>query len=270
MPLNLFANYLQKSQLNMEDKLRENYNINTENWFFSSDNIMLLEKIINLLEFVTFELKEFSKYQIYKYLKAFSALQKISKIFKPDLVFNIKNSPYYVIKKVGFRKKDDLIIVNNNEKTISEFLLENKNNDSINNKEEFNKINVIKEECIYYSIFANGSYGDLFNNIMSGKNVSKIFNYQDFDVEFLNHIKQINGKCEILYRQWEAKPFYPAFCFVNDKEKKNIILCLRGSRAWGDYLTDLIFLYLKVYFIFIINIFQFFILFNLKIFSISL
>lgn len=101
----------------------------------------------------------------------------------------------------------------------------------------------ISEECKFYCKFAHGCYGDLMNYVYSGKDLTKLVSIQDNNEQFINHTKI--DPTELVYSNWEATPYMPAHCITVSKERKEVLLCLRGSSNWADMVTDLVFTYLN-------------------------
>lgn len=83
----------------------------------------------------------------------------------------------------------------------------------------------------------------ILTNSFLGKNILKVVRTGNYDTEFINHTK-IN-KNDLLYSSWESTPCLPAYCICIDRSRKEILLCLRGSLNWADFVTDLVFTYLS-------------------------
>ena len=75
------------------------------------------------------------------------------------------------------------------------------------------------------------------NYVYSGKDYSRAVSLLNYDDEFIKHVK-ISPK-DLLYSYWDATPYKPGYCVTVDRDKKNIVVCLRGSNNWADVLTDL-------------------------------
>ena len=98
-------------------------------------------------------------------------------------------------------------------------------------------------ELNFYCRFAAGAYGDLVNNVVSGKNLGKLFDPNDTNDEFVQYTR-IDAN-QLIYSQWEAEALLPAHALVILKERKEVLVVIRGSYQAGDFITDLIASYVE-------------------------
>lgn len=105
------------------------------------------------------------------------------------------------------------------------------------------ELDQISSDCNFYCRFAAGAYGDLINYVLSGKKVTKILNPNDQTDEFLQ-LTRIDKK-QLVYTDWEALAYHPAHCIVVLKERREVLLVIRGSFQTGDFVTDLIATYVN-------------------------
>jgi len=206
-PLEYFGNIADNSQSELEDKLKNEFGSNFNNWYFSRKNIGTIENVLQIINFSTFEVNHLGPYKSMKFLIIYTILQKIIRINNPGLLFGdkVENLEYPA--------------------------------------EYYTNILNIAGECKFYCKFALGCYGDLMNYVYSGKDLTKIVGIHDNNEQFINHTK-IDAK-ELVYSNWEATPYMPAHCITISKERKEVLLCLRGSSNWADIVTDLVFSYLN-------------------------
>jgi len=97
--------------------------------------------------------------------------------------------------------------------------------------------------CSFYLRCAAGAYGDKMNYVLSGQKVWKALDPNDRDDEFIK-LARIDRN-QLVYRDWQAEAYNPAHCIVVLKEKKEVLLVIRGSMEGGDFVTDLIAAYLS-------------------------
>ena len=109
--------------------------------------------------------------------------------------------------------------------------------------EEEIELDQMASECNFYCRFAAGAYGDLINLVFSGKNITKILDPNDQCDEFIK-LARIDRK-QLVYYNWEALAYFPAHCIVVLKERKEVLLVIRGSFQSGDFVTDLIATYMN-------------------------
>lgn len=109
--------------------------------------------------------------------------------------------------------------------------------------EEELELDQISADFNFYIRLAAGAYGDLINYVLSGKQVTKILDPNDQTDEFLK-LSRLDRK-QLVYFNWEATAYNPAHCIVVLKERKEVVLVVRGSFQTGDFITDLIATYLN-------------------------
>ena len=206
-PLEYFGNMVDSSQIELETKLKTEFGSNFNHWYFSRENIGTIENVLQIINFATLEVNHLSPFKSMKHLIVYTILQKINRVNKPELLFG--------------SKVDNLTFPT----------------------EYYDEIYKIIEECKLYSKFAHGCYGDMMNYVYSGKDITKIVGINDNNEQFIRHTK-INPQ-ELVYSNWEATPYMPAHCITISKERKEVLLCLRGSLNWADVVTDLVFTYLN-------------------------
>ena len=213
-PWQFIGKFLDKTQDDMENTLKSKYKVDINQWIFSHDNLLVIEKIDALIDRVTTDIKYVGKYDGIQYLLAWTMLQKVSRIFKKEEIMqSLRNQQ---ITKIEQEKIDDWYM---------------------------QELLTIKTETAHFSLFANGTYGNAMNYIFSGKDFSKI-SEMDYDKAFLYHTKIL--KEDLIASYWDATPYHPAYVICKDRSTKSIVLCARGSNNWADAITDLDFHYLKI------------------------
>ena len=206
-PLEYFGNMVDNSQSEIELKLKNEFGSNFNHWYFSRENIGTISNVLQIINFTTFEISHMGPFQPMKFLIIYTILQKIVRINRKSLLFGDK------IEKLEYPP------------------------------EYFADIIKTAEECKFYCKFAHGCYGDLMNYVYSGKDITKIVSVKDNNEQFIHHTK-IDPKA-LIHSNWEATPYMPAHCITVSKERKEVLLCLRGSLNWADIVTDLVFTYLN-------------------------
>jgi len=198
-PLDYIGDYLNQTQSTLEKRLLVEHNLDPRTWFLSSENVELLEKINKLAQDCFMEVRNLSSYEIFQYLTALSTLQRF----------------YYTSTKIELPSSQSIS----------------------KDDPQYKEFQNIQEECFYYSIFANATYGDLMNYVYSGKDIGRVIRVVNYDKEFLNHVKI--PPTDLLYSSWITQPYKPGYCIAVDRQSKSIVLCLRGTNDWFDILTDL-------------------------------
>lgn len=208
-PLNYVGNMVDSSQSELENRLKKEFGVNFNHWYFSRENIGTIENVLQMINFTTMDVNHLSPFSAMKYLICYMILQKINRNHRKELIFGDKvdNLQYPA--------------------------------------EYFEEIQKIASKCKFYSKYAHGCYGDLMNYVYSGKDLTKIvsININDNNEQFISHTK-INPQ-DLIHSNWEATPYMPAHCITISKERKEVLLCLRGSLNWADAVTDLVFTYLN-------------------------
>jgi len=206
-PLEYFGNMVDNSQSELEAKLKNEFGSNFNHWYFSRENIGTIENVLQIINFTTFDVNHLGPFKSMKFLIIYTILQKVVRINKMELIFGDK------VENLDYPVEYYADIIN------------------------------IADDCRFYCKFAHGCYGDLMNYVYSGKDLTKIVGIHDNNEQFINHTK-IDAK-ELVYSNWEATPYMPAHCITISKERKEVLLCLRGSSNWADIVTDLVFSYLN-------------------------
>lgn len=268
-PWNIIGDSVESSQIELEGLLKNEFGINTKHWYFSRENVALIEKIIILINLTTTEVKHLSSYKSLKYLICYTILQKINRTHNSDIIFRNKSLKLEnLLGKFFFKFSfnfSSLILVH----YLTIYFLLDEEEKKIEEKCEeeldpfyLDELEKIQTECARVCIFAHACYGDLMNYVYSGKetknclkiflnltnsflgkNILKVVRTGNYDTEFVNHTKI--KKSDLLYSSWESTPCLPAYCICIDHSRKEILLCLRGSLNWADFVTDLVFTYLS-------------------------
>ena len=105
------------------------------------------------------------------------------------------------------------------------------------------ELDQIAADCNFYCRFAAGAYGDQINYVFSGKNVLKALDPNDRNDEFVK-LARIDP-CQLVYSDWEADALNPAHCIVVLKERREVLLVIRGTAQAGDVVTDLVATYIS-------------------------
>ena len=140
-PLSDLGEYLDQSVLETEKKLKEEYDINTNQWMFSVENLEMLEKIYSLADLIFQDIQHISKYNSIRYLTTWSMLQHL----------------YLTSQEKRLDGKVKQLEIKDNIK--------------------LQELREIQEKCLYYCILSNGTYGkgsDL-RNIIKVSDFSKDF-----------------------------------------------------------------------------------------------
>lgn len=87
-PWNIIGDLVESSQIEMEGHLKNEFGINTQHWYFSRENVALIEKIIILINLSTTEVKHLSTYKSLKYLICYTILQKTNRTHNSDVIFS--------------------------------------------------------------------------------------------------------------------------------------------------------------------------------------
>mmetsp|Transcript_34124 Transcript_34124/g.78772 ORF Transcript_34124/g.78772 Transcript_34124/m.78772 type:complete len:527 (-) Transcript_34124:70-1650(-) len=87
------------------------------------------------------------------------------------------------------------------------------------------------DEMVHYAAYANAAYGWKGGLALSGK----------FHLGDLQTLIDKTGirRDDVIEYDWTAATHRPAYYIVRDSERKNIILCIRGTWSARDVLTDL-------------------------------
>jgi len=209
LPLNTFGNYLDESIVDVERRMRQEYGINTDQWVFSLENLLILQKIGQLADLTLKEVSHINSFDTVKYLSAWSILQ------------GLYLSSYE--KQVSLKRSQ--LDFESNDLKIYEF-------------------KQIQDELLYFSTFAHGTYGKLLNTFYRDRpEIIKLLRFTDFTQDFVSHTKI--EEADVLYYFWDSTPYKPAHVIAREQFKRSIILCMRGTRHWADAITDLDFHYLK-------------------------
>lgn len=91
------------------------------------------------------------------------------------------------------------------------------------------KSSVEVEELAYYSIFATAAYGWLCTLFLTGRF------YFGSDVCLVKTTKI--ERDDVIITNWQAKTYQPAFYVVKDKERKAVVLSVRGCFSPADFFT---------------------------------
>ena len=110
-------------------------------------------------------------------------------------------------------------------------------------EEEF-ELSQIAGDCNFYCRFAAGAYGDAINYVFSGTNVIKAFDWNDRRDEFVKLAKIDDN--QLVFAQGQASTYEPAHAICVLKEKKEVILLIRGTASAGDLVTDLVASYVNL------------------------
>ena len=81
------------------------------------------------------------------------------------------------------------------------------------------------------------------NYVYSGKKYVKLVKETNYINEFILYTK-IKEE-DLLHSFFEATPYRPGYCVVKDDIRQEIILVMRGSNNWADFVTDVIFIYVN-------------------------
>ena len=206
-PLDYFGNIVDNSQIELETKLKNDFGADFNHWYFSRENIGTIGNVLQIISFTAMEVNHLSPYKLMKHLIVYTILQKLNRLNKNELLFGSK------VENLDFPP------------------------------DYYVDLDDMAEKSKLYCKYAHGCYGDVMNYVYSGKDLTKILQITDYNEQFINHTK-IDPK-ELLYSNWEATPYMPAHCITVSKERKEVILCLRGSSNWADVVTDLVFTYLN-------------------------
>lgn len=206
-PLDYVGNMVDNSQNELENKLKTEFGANFNHWYFSRENIGTIENVLQIINLTTMDVSHLSPFWAMKYLITYMILQKINRNHMRDLILGgkVENLQYP--------------------------------------PEYFAEMQTVASKCKFYSKFAHGCYGDVMNYVYSGKDLSKIVSIKDNNQQFISHAG-ITPE-ELIYSNWEATIYMPAHCITISKERKEVLLCLRGSSNWADFVTDLVFTYLN-------------------------
>ena len=188
-------------------RLKEEYGIDTNQWIFSRENLEMLEKINKLADLTFSEVNHVSTYTSMRYLSAWTIIQKLSRAIE-GLQLEMANMQAH--------EAEDGITVN--------------------------ELKEIQKECMHYATFAHGTYGDVMNYVYSAKDYNKIFGFAEMTKQFLLYTKVKEE--DLFHAFWDATPYRPSYCIARDHERKAIVLCMRGSNNWADWLTDFDFHYI--------------------------
>ena len=208
MPLNYLDEVIKSSESEIAQKLKTEYGIDTNQWVFSRENLEMLEKVNTLVDVTFAEVRHISKFTTMRYLSAWTIIQKLDK--------KIRGRQAEMLKMQAHSDQDGISV---------------------------DALKDIQEELLHYALFAHGTYGDIMNYVYSGKAVSKLFALINYTEQFVLYTKI--QKKDLLHAFWDATPYRPAYCLVHHEERKEIILCMRGSNNWADFATDLDFHYLN-------------------------
>ena len=113
----------------------------------------------------------------------------------------------------------------------------------INTREKENYLIQSAADANFYCRYAAGAYGDSINYVLSGQNVAKIFDTNNQTDEFLKIARC--DKNQLVYANWQSVAYLPAHAIVLLRERKELLLVIRGSFQAGDFVTDLIATYLN-------------------------
>lgn len=172
-----------------------------------SKDASALEKMMETLSKLVEESKKLGKKTQFKLLNCYNILQDIMMNHYPQVVFGAGSST------------------------------------PILTPEQEIELDQVAFDCNFYLRFAAGAYGDKMNYILSGKKVWKALDPNDQDDEFIQ-LARID-KNQLVYRDWKAEAYNPAHCIVVLKEKREVLLVIRGSMEGGDFVTDLIATYIS-------------------------
>ena len=209
-PLNDLAEYLDQSVVEVENKLKEEYDINTNQWMFSVGNLEMFEKIVSLATITFKEVQHLGKINSIRYLSAWNMLQRL----------------YLTAYEKRMESKRLQL-------------------DYPHDHEKVKELSAIRDECLHYSIFAHGTYGWLINHVYGGKQDFNqlLKNNRSHLDDFLFHTKL--QESAVFYSFWDTTPYKPAHIIAKDEKKKSIVLSIRGTDHWADAATDLDFHYLS-------------------------
>jgi len=209
LPLNTLGNYLDESLVDVERRLQKEYGVNTNQWVFSLENLIILQKISQLADITLKEVSHINSFDTLKYLSAWSILQ------------GLYMSSYE--KQISSRRSEL---------------------DFQRDSPKLFELRQIQEELLYFSTFAHGPYGKVLNTFYRDRpEILKLLRLTDFTQDFVSHTRI--EEADVLHCFWDSTPYKPAFVIAREQFKRSIVLCMRGTRHWADAITDLDFHYLK-------------------------
>ena len=208
-PLNSLGMYLDGSTIETENVLRKEYGINTNQWMFSLENIEMLEQINTLADLTFKEVSHISRYNSVRYLIAWFMLQRL-------YLTSHEKRMATKVKQLDIPKDSPKLY----------------------------DLRQAQEECLYFAIYANGTYGKVLNTMYNDKrDLNRLIRTTNYTEDFVFHTKI--QPTDVLHSFWDTTPYKPAHVIARDEFKKSIVLCMRGTHHWADAVTDLDFHYLS-------------------------
>lgn len=214
----------EKIENSLKEKLRSD-GADPETLLLSRENLEVMEKIGNILDMTSQNLKSVSTYQLICYLLLYKTAQDIALNFNKYLVYGDKKAL-------------------NNSPLINPNCPYNSKQKIPRDAEYFKKLEETLSKVRYYSKMAHGCYGETMNLVYSKKDITKAIRIANYDKEFLKHCGMPPES--IIHSNWESSTFRPAYCLVNNAEKKELVICLRGSMSTHDFMTDLVCTYMNI------------------------
>jgi hypothetical protein len=198
--LNSLIESLDSNQRELEERLARDFNIKASGWLLSSENVTVMEKIIQAFADALMIIQGISPYQAFQYLILYTDLQKIARTFAPELVHGVSREK--MLAPLPEDKRQELIR--------------------------------IKEDAWYQYIFASAVYGKSARVDYTLKGNAMLSSWEE------NFLKNINLQPEdLLYTSWKSVTYKPVFTLVRDRSLKKLILCIRGTKSISDLLTDI-------------------------------
>lgn len=169
-----------------------------------------LQKVVECMSQIPEASKKLDKLTKLKYLVGYNKLQDIMRDLSPELVY-------------GPQPENPIL-----------------------GSEKHAELDEIANDCAFYARFAVGCYGDkvLYQQGTTGnKNVLKLLDPNDHNDEFAKFGKF--DRRQIFHSNWSvAKAYEPAHAILVLKERREVVVVIRGSVDIGDWLTDFIASYL--------------------------